>query len=83
MIRKTIGFPTGLWAGDELINYGDPIRGSELCTAVEMMFSLEEMLRITGDSHWADWLERIAYNALPTQADDKYETRQYFSRQTR
>ncbi len=78
MIRKTIGFPTGLWAGDELINYGDPIRGSELCTAVEMMFSLEEMLRITGDSHWADWLERIAYNALPTQADDKYETRQYF-----
>lgn len=78
VIRKTIGFPTGLWAGDELINYGDPIRGSELCTAVEMMFSLEEMLRITGDSHWADWLERIAYNALPTQADDKYETRQYF-----
>ena len=51
VIRKTIGFPTGLWAGDELINYGDPIRGSELCTAVEMMFSLEEMLRITGDSH--------------------------------
>lgn len=78
VIRKTIGFPTGLWAGDELTNYGDPIRGSELCTAVEMMFSLEEMLRITGDSHWADWLERIAYNALPTQADDKYETRQYF-----
>lgn len=78
VIRKTIGLPTGLWAGDELINYGDPTRGSELCTAVEMMFSLEEMLRITGDLHWAEWLERIAYNALPTQADDRYETRQYF-----
>ena len=78
IIRKTIGIPTGLWAGDELINYGDPVRGSELCTAVEMMFSLEEMLRITGDLQWADWLERVAYNALPTQADDKYETRQYF-----
>lgn len=78
VIRKTIGLPTGLWAGDELINYGDPVRGSELCTAVEMMFSLEGMLRITGDSHWADWLEKVAYNALPTQADDKYEARQYF-----
>ena len=78
VIRKTIGLPTGLWAGDELINFGDPTRGSELCTAVEMMFSLEEMLRITGDPHWAEWLERIAYNALPTQADDRYETRQYF-----
>lgn len=78
VIRKTIGLPTGLWAGDELINYGDPVRGSELCTAVEMMFSLEGMLRITGDPHWADWLERVAYNALPTQADDKYEARQYF-----
>lgn len=78
VIRKTIGLPTGLWAGDELINFGDPTRGSELCTAVEMMFSLEEMLRITGDLHWAEWLERIAYNALPTQADDRYETRQYF-----
>lgn len=78
VIRKTIGLPTGLWAGDELINFGDPTRGSELCTAVEMMFSLEEMLRITGDLHWAEWLERVAFNALPTQADDKYETRQYF-----
>ena len=78
IIRKTIGLPTGLWAGDEHIHYGDPIRGSELCTAVEMMFSLEEMLRITGDSHWADWLERVAYNALPTQVDDKYGARQYF-----
>ncbi len=78
IIRKTIGLPTGLWAGDEHIHYGDPTRGSELCTAVEMMFSLEEMLRITGDLQWADWLERVAYNALPTQSDDKYESRQYF-----
>lgn len=78
IIRKTIGLPTGLWAGDELLNYGDPVRGSELCTAVEMMFSLEEIIRITGDPHWADWLERVAYNALPTQADDNYMSRQYF-----
>ena len=77
-IHDYLGFPTGLWAGDELINYGDPTRGSELCTAIEMMFSLEEMLRITGDPHWADYLERVAYNALPAQIKDDFTARQYF-----
>ena len=78
VIRKHIGLPTGLWAGDELLNYGDPNRGSELCTATEMMYSLETMIRITGNIHWADWLERVAYNALPTQATDDYMYRQYY-----
>ena len=77
-IRTTIGWPTGLWAGDELLHFGDPARGSELCTAVEMMYSLEEMLRITGDTEWAGLLERVAYNALPTQATDGYDARQYY-----
>ncbi len=78
VIHDYLGQPMGLWAGDELINYADPSRGSELCTAVEMMFSLEEMLRITGDPHWADYLERVAYNALPTQVTDDFTARQYF-----
>ena len=77
-IRDYLGMPTGLWAGDELIHFGEPTRGSELCTAVEMMFSLEEMLRITGDTHWADYLERVAYNALPTQITDDFTARQYY-----
>lgn len=77
-IRDYLGLPTGLWAGDELIHFGEPTRGSELCTAVEMMFSLEEMLRITGDTHWADYLERVAYNALPTQITDDFTARQYY-----
>ena len=78
VIHDYLGQPTGLWAGDELLNYADPTRGSELCTAIEMMFSLEEMLRITGDPHWADYLERVAYNALPTQVTDDFSARQYF-----
>lgn len=77
-IRTTIGLPTGLWAGDEPIHLGDPLRGSEFCTASEMMYSLEEILRITGDLTWADYLERVAYNALPTQATDAFDARQYF-----
>lgn len=77
-IRHTVGIPNGLWAGDEKLHYGSPSRGSELCTAVEMMFSLETMLRISGDIRWADWLERIAYNALPTQIKDDFSARQYY-----
>ena len=77
-IRHTVGLPTGLWAGDEMLHFGAPTRGSELCTAVEMMYSLEEMLRITGDTRWADYLERVAYNALPTQATDDWTAKQYY-----
>lgn len=77
-MRHTIAFPTGLWAGDELLRFGNPTQGSELCTAVEMMFSLETMLEITGDAYWGDYLERVAYNALPTQVTDNYDARQYY-----
>ena len=31
-MKHTIGLPTGLWAGDEHLHFGDPTRGSELCT---------------------------------------------------
>ncbi len=77
-IRMTIGFPTGLWAGDEMLQYGDPTQGSELCTAVEMMYSLEEILSITGEGSWADYIERIAYNVLPTQVSDDCMARLYY-----
>ncbi len=77
-MRTTIAFPTGLWAGDELLRFGNPNQGSELCTAVEMMFSLEKILEITGEVQWADHLERVAYNALPTQITDDFSARQYY-----
>ena len=77
-IRHTVGLPTGLWAGDEMLHAGEPTRGSELCTAVEMMYSLEEMLCITGDLRWADYLERVAFNALPAQVTDDFSAKQYY-----
>lgn len=77
-IRHTIGFPTGLWAGDETLSFGDPTKGSELCTATEMMYSLENILEITGDMHWADYLEKVTYNTLPTQISDDFSSRQYY-----
>lgn len=77
-IRYGIGLPTGLWGGDELLRFGSPVAGSELCTAVEMMFSLENILEITGNAKWADYLERVAYNVLPTQITDDFSARQYY-----
>lgn len=78
ILRRTAGFPIGLWAGDEQLQAGAPTRGSELCAAVEMMFSLEEMLRLSGDITYADYLERIAFNALPAQVTDDYSAKQYY-----
>lgn len=77
-IRKFNGMAHGLYGGDEALHGNDPTQGSELCSAVEMMFSLESILEITGDVSYADMLEKIAFNALPTQVSDDFMTRQYF-----
>ena len=77
-IRTFHGQPHGLYGGDEGMHGDAPDRGSELCSAVEMMFSLEKMFEITGNPRHGDRLERIAFNALPTQCTDDHHGRQYF-----
>jgi DUF1680 family protein len=77
-IRKYNGMAHGLYGGDEALHGNNPTQGSELCSAVEMMFSLESILAITGDVGYADQLEKVAFNALPTQVSDDFMTRQYF-----
>lgn len=77
-IRKFHGQPQGMYGGDEPMHGNDPTQGIEFCSIVELMFSLETMLPITGDLDFADHLERIAYNALPAQAAEDFTARQYF-----
>jgi DUF1680 family protein len=77
-IRKYHGQPQGMYGADEPMHGNDPTRGVEFCSVVELMFSLENMARITGDVDFMDHLEKIAYNALPAQAMDDYSGRQYF-----
>lgn len=77
-IRKYHGQPHGLYGADEGMHGRVLTQGSEFCTCVEMMFSLEKMLEITGDVAFADHLELLAYNTLPAQATDDYMARQYF-----
>jgi uncharacterized protein len=55
----------GRFSGDEHLSGKSPDRGSELCSIVEFMFSLEELYAIFGDNSLADRLELLTYNALP------------------
>lgn len=77
-IKRYIGWPVGVYGGDEWLHGANPTQGAELCTVVELMFSLEKILEVTGDVEYADLLEKVAYNALPTQISDDFMTRQYF-----
>ncbi|MEJ7680571.1 MAG: beta-L-arabinofuranosidase domain-containing protein [Segetibacter sp.] len=77
-IRKYNGLAHGLYGGDEALHGNNPTQGSELCSAVEMMFTLENMIGITGNVGYADHLEKIAFNALPAQVTDDFLNRQYF-----
>ena len=72
------GMPYGLFGADESIHGDDPTQGSELCTAVEMLYTLESLVKITGKVDYADRLEKIAFNALPAQVDSDFIGRQYF-----
>lgn len=77
-LKKYHGQPQGMYGGDEPLHGPSPVQGVEYCSVAEKMFSLETMLTITGDMSLADLLEKIVYNALPTQADEFYQSRQYF-----
>ena len=59
------GQPEGVFGADEHYAGRDPSQGTELCTVVESMFSLETDLAAIGDPAFGDRLEKIAYNALP------------------
>jgi hypothetical protein len=55
----------GRFSGDEHLAGKNPGHGSELCSVVEYMYSLEELYAILGDNTLADRLEILAYNSLP------------------
>lgn len=72
------GLPMGMFSGDEDLHGNRLTRGVELCSVVETMYSLEQIIAITGDVQYMDALERIAYNALPAQTTPDHRLRQYY-----
>ncbi|SHO63702.1 beta-L-arabinofuranosidase domain-containing protein [Algoriphagus zhangzhouensis] len=77
-LKKHHGQAQGMYGGDEPLHGNAPTQGIEFCSISEEMFSLESLIKISGDMEFADLLEKIVYNALPTQASDDYSSRQYF-----
>jgi hypothetical protein len=71
------GLPNGMFSCDEHLAGRNPSQGSELCTVVETMYSLEQSFAILGDPALGDRLERIAFNALPGTFTDDMWAHQY------
>lgn len=71
------GLPNGMFSCDEHLAGPNPSQGSELCTVVEYMFSLERSLAITGAPTLGDRLEKLAFNALPGTLTDDMWAHQY------
>jgi hypothetical protein len=67
----------GRFSGDEHLSGKSPDRGTELCSVVEYMFSLEELYEIFGENSLADRLELLAYNSLPGTTTPDMWSHQY------
>src|SRR5579884_709091 len=71
------GLPSGVFSCDEHYAGRNPSQGTELCTVVEEMFSLESLMSTVGDARFGDREEKIAFNALPATFDAKMWAHQY------
>jgi hypothetical protein len=76
-LDKYHGMPTGIFSADEHLAGPNPSQGTELCTVVEAMYSLEQALGVMGDAALGDRLEMIAYNCLPGTFTDDMWAHQY------
>ena len=65
MLDRFHGQATGLFTGDEHLSGLNPSQGTELCSVVEFMFSLEMLTSLFGGTSYADRLESLCYNNLP------------------
>lgn len=76
-LLKYHGMAVGHFTGDECVMGDSPVQGTELCSVVEAMYSYEVLLAISGDPLWGDYLERLAFNALPATISADMWTHQY------
>lgn len=67
----------GRFSGDEHLSGPNPLQGTEMCAVVEYMYSLENLIEITGDVKLADRLDLLAFNSLPGTCTPDYWGHQY------
>ncbi|KPI38106.1 uncharacterized protein AB675_1116 [Cyphellophora attinorum] len=71
------GTPSGAIYGDERQSSQRPFRGTELCSVVESMFSLNYLHQALGDGSFADRSEEAAFNAMPAMILPHWWAHQY------
>ncbi len=79
-IREMFGqVPGGMFGSDENSRKGfaDPRQAVETCGMVEQMASDEIMMRITGDTYWAENCEDVAFNTFPAAFMPDYRALRY------
>ncbi|TDQ40722.1 beta-L-arabinofuranosidase domain-containing protein [Aureibacillus halotolerans] len=67
----------GMFSGDEWLAGTHPSQGVELCAVVEYMFTLEHLVRLSGEGVYGDILEKVAFNALPATIGSDWRSHQY------
>lgn len=77
VLKRTNGTAVGTFTGDECLSGISPTQGTELCSVVELMDSMEQIYAYTGDPVWAERLERVAFNALPATITEDMWAHQY------
>jgi uncharacterized protein len=77
LLDRYHGQATGIFTCDEHLAGRSPSQGSELCTVVEAMYSLEVLAGVLSDSRIGDRLERLAFNALPATFTKDMTAHQY------
>ncbi|KAH6638519.1 duf1680 domain-containing protein [Truncatella angustata] len=68
---------SGSIIADEYISDLNPNRGAELCIAAELIFSLTWIYQYLADNDLADWVEQVAFNALPASLSPDWYSHQY------
>jgi len=82
LVRQRYGqVPGGMFGGDENCRpgYSDPRQAIETCGIVEQMLSDEILLRVTGDSVWADHCEEVAFNTFPAAVTADFRALRYLT----
>ncbi|MFI5459591.1 MAG: beta-L-arabinofuranosidase domain-containing protein [Isosphaerales bacterium] len=77
LLDRYHGQATGIFTCDEHLAGRSPSQGTELCTVVEAMYSLEVLAGILGDPRLGDRLEKLAFNALPATFKKDMTAHQY------
>jgi len=77
LLDRHHGTVTGMFTGDECLAGRDPIQGTELCAVVELAYSLEQLISVFGSAGYADRLEQLMFNNLPTTLSEDMWTHQY------